>query len=74
MNKGGAQMRDFLLFSDIEQPCGNADVRAGQPAAAEHKSFLRQAEADALRPDRHALGIDETAAAEPDRNEIGHAK
>jgi hypothetical protein len=51
-----------------------AQSGGGDRAAAEHQRRLGQPVADAMRPDRERIGQNDTAAAESEGKQIGHAE
>ena len=75
-HRGGQGGRHFgeRLVADVGDAGGDGAVGGGDRTAAEHQRRLGQAVADAVRSDSQRVGRNDTAAAESERKQIGHAE
>src|SRR5439155_17995903 len=68
------QASRVLPLADFDNGSGDLRIGHGQCLAAKHQRLLGEAIADALWPDRDGALADNAAAAEPDREQVGHAE
>ena len=68
------EMGDLLLVAELEHARGDGDVGRGELLAAEGDALLQQAIADRHRPDLERIELHVAAAAQADRQQVGHAE
>jgi len=74
MHERTRQIRDSPAVAYPGDAGGNGDVGRSHGLATEDQPLLDQPVPDAFRSDRKRVGMNEAAAAEPDRQQIRHAE